>query len=95
MVQRGALEEVLVAVLDGEVVGYCQWTGEHFGPFGVAPQVRNRRIGAKLFVEALRRIRAAGGGTVWFNWADRDARRFYERFGLQVNRRFAVLRKNL
>ena len=90
--QSGALHEMLIALLDGRVVGYCQWTGEHFGPFGVAPGLRNQRIGAKLFTEAVRRIRAADGRTVWFNWADENAKRFYDRFGLNVTRRFAVLR---
>ena len=92
-VQSGALHEMLIGLLDGRVVGYCQWTGEHFGPFGVASGLRKQRIGAKLFTEAVRRIRAADGRTVWFNWADEDAKRFYDRFGLNVTRRFAVLRR--
>lgn len=94
-VRSGALHEVLIAVLDGRVVGYCQWEGEHFGPFGVSRSARNRKIGERLFIEAVRRIREADGRTVWFNWADADAARFYGRFGLQPTRRFAILRKDL
>jgi GNAT superfamily N-acetyltransferase len=95
-VRAGALHEVLIASLgDGDILGYCQWEGEHFGPFGVAAEARNRKVGAKLFTEAVRRIRAADGRTVWFNWADEDAARFYSRFGLTVTRRFAILRKEL
>ncbi len=94
-VQSGGLGEMLVARLDGAIVGHCQWSGEHFGPFGVAPAARNLGIGAKLFVEAVRRIRESGGRRVWFNWADENARRFYERFGLTVTRRFSILRKDL
>ncbi|HOB76027.1 MAG TPA: GNAT family N-acetyltransferase [Phycisphaerae bacterium] len=94
-IRSGALHEVLIAVLDGRVVGYCQWEGEHFGPFGVARSTRNRRIGEQLFIEAVRRIREADGRTVWFNWADADAARFYARFGLTATRRFAILRKEL
>ncbi len=56
---------------------------------------RGQRIGAKLFVEAARRIRAADGRSVWFNWADDDAARFYGRFGLAATRRFAILRCDL
>ena len=89
--QSGAWHEMLLALAGDVVVGYCQWTGEHFGPFGVAPGSRHQRIGAKLFTEAVRRIRAADGRTVWFNWADESAERFYDRFGLHVTRRFAVL----
>lgn len=92
-VQSGALHELLVAIDGDVVVGYCQWTGEHFGPFGVAPAARQQRVGAKLFTEAVCRIRAADGRTVWFNWADDRARQFYERFGLRVTRRFVVLRR--
>ena len=55
----------------------------------------NQRVGAKLFTEALRHIRQAGGRRVWFNWADGRAKRFYERFDLKVTRRFVVLRKDL
>ncbi len=93
--KKGLLGDILIARLDGEIVGYCQWDGEHFGPFGVREGLRGKRIGAKLFLEAVRRIKAADGRTVWFNWADPDAARFYERFGLGVTRRFAILRLDL
>lgn len=94
-IRAGQLGEVLIARRGDTILGYCQWEGEHFGPFGVAAKVRGGRIGAKLFVEAVRRIRAADGRTVWFNWADPDAARFYERFGLSSTRRFAILRLDL
>jgi GNAT superfamily N-acetyltransferase len=94
-IRSGRLHEVLIAVAGERVVGYCQWEGEHFGPFGVAEAMRNRRVGAKLFVEAVRRIRQADGRTVWFNWAEADAARFYRRFGLRPTRRFAILVKDL
>lgn len=87
----GRFHELLVARRGGKIVGYCQWEGEHFGPFGVAASERNARVGAKLFVEAVRRIRAADGRNVWFNWADPDAQRFYERYDLKPTRRFAVM----
>jgi hypothetical protein len=76
-------------------VGYCQWDGEHFGPFGVREGLRGKRIGAKLFVEAMRRIKEADGRTVWFNWADPDAARFYNRYGLDATRQFAIMRLDM
>lgn len=94
-IRAGLLHEVLIAIVGGRVVGYCQWEGEHFGPFGVNAEYRGRRIGAKLFVEAVKRIREADGRTVWFNWAEGDAARFYRRFGLEANRRFAIFVKDL
>jgi mycothiol synthase len=92
---RGRMHELLIARRGDKVVGYCQWDGEHFGPFGVAASERNARVGAKLFVEAVRRIRANDGRSVWFNWADPDAQRFYERYGLEPTRRFAIMRRAL
>lgn len=94
-IRAGLLHEVLVATADGRIVGYCQWEGEHFGPFGVRAEYRNRRIGAKLFVEAVQKIREADGRTVWFNWAEDDAARFYGRFGLTATRRYCIFVKEL
>lgn len=91
----GRLNEILIAVLNNDVVGYCQWEGEHFGPFGVRADIRSKKIGAKLFFEAVVRIRQADGRNVWFNWADEGAARFYQRFGLKETRKFAILKKNL
>ncbi len=91
----GPLDEVLIALVKDTVVGYCQWEGEHFGPFGVRADIRGKKIGAKLFVEAVRRIKAADGRTVWFNWADEDAARFYERFGLHATRKFAIMKRSV
>ena len=94
-IRGGRFHEVLIARRGDKVVGYCQWEGEHFGPFGVAATQRNAKLGAKLFVEAVRRIRAADGRSVWFNWADPDAQRFYERYGFKPTRRFAILHRSL
>jgi len=94
-IRAGEFHEMLLAGTEGQMLGYCQWAGEHFGPFGVGPAARNRGVGARLFAAAVERIRQAGGRRVGFNWADENARRFYERFGLHVTRRFAILRKDL
>ena len=93
--RSGRLSEVLIARMNGEVVGYCQWEGEHFGPFGVREDIRGKKIGAKLFFEAVMRIRQADGRRVWFNWADPEAARFYRRFGLKETRKFAILKKEI
>jgi ribosomal protein S18 acetylase RimI-like enzyme len=61
----------------------------------VREDVRGKKLGAKLFCEAVRRIKAADGRTVWFNWADEGPARFYERHGLRITRRFAIMRKDL
>lgn len=94
-IKSGGLSEILVASKANQIVGYCQWEGEHFGPFGVSQSVRNQNVGARLFIEAIRRIRAADGRTAWFNWADEKVARFYRRFGFHATRRFAILTKDL
>lgn len=94
-IRAGLRHEILVAMVDGRIVGYCQWEGEHFGPFGVRKEYRNQRIGAKLFVEAVQKIREADGRTAWFNWAEDDAARFYGRFGLTATRRYSIFVKEL
>ena len=94
-IKAGLLHEILIAIENERIVGYCQWEGEHFGPFGVRPEARNRKVGAKLFVEAVQKIREADGRTVWFNWAEEDAARFYRRFGMTATRRYAIFDKVL
>ncbi len=93
--KSGPMDEILIAIYNDEVVGFCQWEGEHFGPFGVAAHIRGKKIGAKIMVEAIRRIKAADGRTVWFNWADPDAARFYSRLDFDKTRNFAILRLDM
>jgi GNAT superfamily N-acetyltransferase len=94
-IKSGELDEILVAAKGDRLVGYCQWEGEHFGPFGVSETVRNQNVGARLFIESIRRIRAADGRHAWFNWADEQVARFYRRFGFHATRQFAILAKDL
>lgn len=95
-IKAGGMSQVLIAVAEDKVLGYCQWESDgHFGPFGVDASMRSKGLGAVLFAEACRRLKAADVRNVWFNWADEDAARFYRRFGLQQTRRYALLRKEL
>ena len=95
-IRGGGLADILVASIGDRVVGYCQWESDgHFGPFGVDGSLRGKGVGAALFLEACRRMKAADVRNVWFNWADPDAARFYRRLDLQQTRRFAIMRKDL
>jgi GNAT superfamily N-acetyltransferase len=98
---RAALEEVgarggtvLVAELDGEIVGVCQLiVFRHLQARGglcaevesvhVLPRLRSRGVGAALMGEAIARARALGCYRVQLtsNVARADAHRFYERLG--------------
>ncbi|MBM3499734.1 MAG: GNAT family N-acetyltransferase [Armatimonadetes bacterium] len=77
-----------------EVVGYCQFRGEHFGPFGVREDLRGRGIGTVLLARCLQTMKARGLHNAWVLWTgDEAAERVYSRFGFRETRRFSVLRR--
>lgn len=87
-------DQIVVAWLGEEVVGYCQFDGEHFGPYGVRADLRGRGIGTVLMVRCLQAMRERGLHHAWVLWtSDETAHRIYARFGFRETRRFAVLRK--
>ncbi len=88
--------QLTVALRGGEVVGYCQFEGEHFGPFGVRDDLQGQGIGSVLLARCLQTMREAGHHNAWVLWtSDRAAQGIYARFGFRETRRFAVLRKLL
>lgn len=91
-----AWRQVSVAVRGEEVVGYCQYEGEHFGPFGVREDCQGQGIGTVLLAHCLQTMRAAGHHNAWVLWtSDGTAAKVYSRFGFTVTRRFAILRRAL
>jgi mycothiol synthase len=88
-------EQILLAVTEGKVVGYCQYDGEHFGPFGVAQGYQGRGIGTGLLARALRTMEQQGLHNAWVLWTGEEAARLYQRFGFRESRRFAVMRKEI
>ena len=89
------LDEIVLAVHDGHVVGYCQHLeADHVGPFGVAQAYRNRGIGSVMLYRLLERMRQKGYRFAWFGETGR-ARPYYERAGFFVTRRYATLEKLL
>ncbi len=89
----GDHEQFTVALREGEVVGYCQFEGEHFGPFGVRTDMQGRGIGTVLLGQCLRTMQRKGLHNAWVLWtSDELAERVYGKFGFRETRRFAVLR---
>jgi len=89
-------EQIIVAVAAGEVLGYCQFEGEHFGPFGVRAERRGQGLGTVLLATALQAMRRRGHHNAWVLWTSDDAaERVYRRFGFAETRRFAVCRRRL
>lgn len=92
----GDYDQFLIAVRDGEILGYCQFEGEHFGPFGVRKDWQGKGIGTVLLAKALKTMREKGLHNAWVLWTSEEAaRRLYARFGFKETRRFAILRATL
>ncbi len=90
------LEQITVAVADGELVGYCQHEGEHFGPFGVIEARQGQGIGSVLLAHCLESMRRAGLHNAWVLWtSDHTAEHVYGRFGFRETRRFSTVRRRL
>lgn len=94
-------DQIFLAVLEGsdgkeaEVIGYCQFEGAHFGPFGVADKYQGKGIGTVLLGRTLEKMRAKGEHCAFVLWTDDVAAKVYSKFGFRETRRFAVLRKSL
>lgn len=91
-------ERILLAVDQySNIVGYCQRAIDdlegHFGPFGVSEKVRGKKIGSILFYEMLWDMYSRGIYHVWLAWTNGGAQRFYDRAGMKVMKRHAVMKK--
>ena len=96
LMQKGSQDiGFFVAVQNGQVVGYCQFKKERFGPFGVHPEFRNLGLGAVLLNQCLEAMKARGYHVAWFLWAESQVVRLYERTGFRQVRQFSILEKSL
>lgn len=88
-------EQVMLVTQGEEIIGYCQFEGSHFGPFGVSDQYQGRGIGTVLLARTLERMRQEGFHNAWVMWTDDVAAKVYAKFGFTETRRFALLKKAL
>jgi ribosomal protein S18 acetylase RimI-like enzyme len=86
---------MLVAMQNGEVLGYAEHRAERFGPFGVHPGLRSRGIGRVLLAMTLHEMLKKNFHAAWFLWTEENAARLYSQVGFREVRRFTVLRKTL
>jgi len=94
IVEGGFHTEQIVLVTKGEeIIGYCQFEGSHFGPFGVSDAYQGRGIGTVLLARTLERMRQEGYHDAWVMWTDDLAAKVYGKFGFKETRRFAMLKK--
>jgi GNAT superfamily N-acetyltransferase len=87
--------QVMVVSRGDEIIGYCQFEGSHFGPFGVSEAFQGKGIGTVLLARTLERMRHEGFHDAWVMWTDDIAAKVYGKFGFKETRRFAMLKKNL
>ncbi len=88
-------EQITVVTHAGGIIGYCQFEGSHFGPFGVAEAFQGQGIGTVLLARTLERMRCAGHHDAWVMWTDDLAAKVYGKFGFRETRRFVLLKKQL
>ncbi len=92
----GFTEQQITVVTHGaEIIGYCQFEGSHFGPFGVSDRYQGRGIGTVLLARTLERMRTMGYHDAWVMWTDDVAAKVYGKFGFTQTRRFSILCKAL
>ena len=87
--------QIMVVTHDENIIGYCQFEGSHFGPFGVSDAYQGRGIGTVLLARTLERMRREGHHDAWVMWTDDVAAKVYGKFGFKETRRFALLKKTL
>jgi mycothiol synthase len=90
-------EEQIILAINGkdEVIGYCQYEEEHFGPFGVSDRFQGKGIGQVLLARTMEQMRNRGHHNAWFLWTDDKAAIVYSKVGFKESRRYAVLKKDL
>jgi GNAT superfamily N-acetyltransferase len=82
---RAALDQVRVAELSDETVGFCMIHGDELYQLFVTAAARGSGVAAALVADAEARLAAAGVATVWLACAigNERAARFYEKCGWQ------------
>jgi mycothiol synthase len=88
-------DEILLALRDGQVVGFSHFRDEHFGPFGIAKEFGGRGLGPLLYHKTVEQMRKKGRQNLWLAWTTGRAKDFYHKLGLRVLRRHVVMKKKL
>lgn len=86
---------MVVAMQDGQALGYAQHRAERFGPFGVRPESRGQGIGRVLLAATLVEMLKKNYHAAWFLWTGDYAAKLYSQCGFHEVRRFAVLEREV
>lgn len=91
-IKTGSEDEIIIALRNEEVLGYCQFEGSHFGPFGVSEKLRGEGIGSILFWKVVEKMKEKGYHFIWLAWTGGDAARFYrEKGNLHQTREHSIM----
>ncbi|MDE3058126.1 MAG: GNAT family N-acetyltransferase [Bacteroidota bacterium] len=88
-------DQITVVAKGSEIIGYCQFEGSHFGPFGVSDAFQGKGIGTVLLARTIERMKQQGLHNAWVMWTDDRAAKVYGKFGFKETRRFTMLKKEL
>ena len=89
-------ESIFIALDQGKIIGFCQYEGSHFGPFGVVDGYQGRGVGSVLLARTLHTMRLKGYHCAWVLWTGmRAAQGVYGRLGFTITRKFAIMKKEL
>ncbi|MCX7920160.1 MAG: GNAT family N-acetyltransferase [bacterium] len=89
-------EQIFLAIKgDDEIIGYCQYEEEHFGPFGVSDRYQGKGIGQVLLARTIEQMRNRGHHNAWLLWTDDKASVVYSKVGFKESRRYVVMKKEL
>lgn len=98
LIDRDILEDhCILAKKDNKIIAYIQrsidFDEQRFGPFGVDENYRGKKIGTVLLHEMFNQIYAFGYESCFFKSTEDNARRLYEREGMQVKHTFNLCHK--
>ena len=96
---NGERDCVICVDQDDEIVGFALRAIDdlpgHFGPFGVVEQLRSTGLGKVLFYKMLYHMYCEGTYHCWLAWTGGKAQKFYERAGMRVCKRHAIMKKSI
>ena len=89
-----SFEDIKIAYLRGEPVGYVYLIKDSVGGIGVVKEQRRSGIGGALLIEGLKRLKAKGlkGASLGVNVQNQPALNFFRKHGFQDSKRIIFMK---
>jgi GNAT superfamily N-acetyltransferase len=88
-------DNIFIALKHDDLIGFSHFNGDHFGPFGIAPEYSGRGIGTCLYYQTALHMKEKGERNLWLAWTSGHSKDFYYKMDLKVLRRHEILKKNI